>query len=43
LALTTDFRTVVGEVVSQYLGNKDLRTVFPGFEGQPNQFVKFLG
>jgi uncharacterized protein (DUF1501 family) len=43
LAVTTDFRTVLGEVVSKYLGNKDLRTVFPGFEGQPNQFVKLLG
>jgi uncharacterized protein (DUF1501 family) len=43
LAITTDFRTVLSEVVSQYLGNKDLRTVFPGFEGQPGQFVKFLG
>lgn len=32
LAVTTDFRTVLGEVVSQYLGNHDLRTVFPGFE-----------
>ncbi|MGO9541037.1 MAG: DUF1501 domain-containing protein [Terriglobales bacterium] len=43
LALTTDFRLVLGEVVSRYLGNKDLRTVFPGFEGQPEQFVKLLG
>jgi uncharacterized protein (DUF1501 family) len=43
LAITTDFRMVLSEVVSQYLGNKDLRTVFPGFEGQPGQFVKFLG
>jgi uncharacterized protein (DUF1501 family) len=43
LAVTTDFRTVLGEVVSKYLGNKDLRTVFPGFEGPPNQFVKLLG
>src|SRR5208337_2121454 len=43
LALTTDFRLVLGEVVSQYLGNKDLKTVFPGFEGQSEQFVKFLG
>jgi hypothetical protein len=30
-------------VVSRYLGNKDLQTVFPGFEGQPGQFVKVLG
>ncbi len=43
LALTTDFRLVLGEVVSRYLGNRDLRTVFPGFEGQPGQFVKLLG
>jgi uncharacterized protein (DUF1501 family) len=43
LALTTDFRLVLGEVVSRYLGNKDLQTVFPGFEGQPGQFVKVLG
>jgi len=33
LAVTTDFRTVVGEVVSRYLGNKDLKAVFPGFTG----------
>ncbi|HLX84136.1 MAG TPA: DUF1501 domain-containing protein [Terriglobales bacterium] len=43
LAVTTDFRMVLSEVISQYLGNKDLKTVFPGFEGQPAQFLKFLG
>jgi uncharacterized protein (DUF1501 family) len=43
LAVTTDFRLVLSEVVSRYLGNKDLREVFPGFEGQPDQFVKLLG
>jgi uncharacterized protein (DUF1501 family) len=43
LAVTTDFRLVLSEVVSKYLGNRDLKTVFPGFEGQPNQFLKFLG
>ncbi len=43
LAVTTDFRLVLSEVVSQYLGNKDLKTVFPGFEGQPGQFVRYLG
>jgi uncharacterized protein (DUF1501 family) len=42
LAVTTDFRTVLSEVVSRYLGNKDLRMVFPGFEDRPDQFVKFL-
>src|SRR5437016_7440397 len=43
LAVTTDFRLVLSEIVSQYLGNKDLRTVFPGLEGQPGQFVRLLG
>ena len=42
LAVTTDFRTVVGEVVSTYLGNKDLKTVFPGFEDVAS-FPNFLG
>ena len=43
LAMTTDFRLVLSEVVSQYLGNKDLKTVFPGFENQSGQFLKLLG
>src|SRR5258706_6603868 len=43
LAVTTDFRLVLSEVVSQYLGNKDLRTVFPGFENQSGKFLKLLG
>ena len=32
LAVTTDFRLVLCEAVSQYLGNHDLKDVFPGFE-----------
>ena len=43
LAVTTDFRLVLSEVVSQYLGNKDLSTVFPGFENQSGQFLKLVG
>jgi uncharacterized protein (DUF1501 family) len=43
LAVTTDFRLVLSEVVSRYLGNKDMKEVFPGFEGQPGQFVRLLG
>jgi uncharacterized protein (DUF1501 family) len=42
LAVTTDFRLVLSEAVSQYLGNHDLRNVFPGYE-QPGQFLKILG
>jgi len=42
LAITTDFRLVLSEVVSNYLGNKDLKTVFPGFENTTN-FLRLLG
>jgi uncharacterized protein (DUF1501 family) len=43
LAITTDFRRVLGEAVSAHLGNKSLNQVFPGFENQPGDFLKFLG
>jgi len=42
LALTTDFRRVLSEVVSRHLGNRNLGAVFPGFEGN-QQFLKLLG
>jgi hypothetical protein len=32
LAVTTDFRTVLSELVSGHLGQKDLSAVFPGFQ-----------
>ncbi len=38
LDLTTDFRDVLGELVSTYMGNRDLRTVFPGYGGGPEKF-----
>jgi uncharacterized protein (DUF1501 family) len=31
LDLTTDFRTVCGEVISRHLGQKELSKIFPGF------------
>ncbi|MBV9506555.1 MAG: DUF1501 domain-containing protein [Acidobacteriia bacterium] len=37
LALTTDFRDVLGELVARHLGNPTLRGVFPGYD------PKFLG
>ena len=37
LALTTDFRDVLGELVASHMGNANLKAVFPGY--QP----KFLG
>ncbi|HMI52414.1 MAG TPA: DUF1501 domain-containing protein [Candidatus Saccharimonadales bacterium] len=33
LALTTDFRAVVGEILTKHMGVKDLAPVFPGFSG----------
>jgi uncharacterized protein (DUF1501 family) len=35
LDLTTDFRTVCGEVISSHLGQKDLSRIFPGFRFSP--------
>ncbi len=43
LALTTDFRQVIGEAVARHLGNKNLDQVFPGFDNQPGKFLKLLG
>ncbi len=42
LALTTDFRRVLGEAVSRHLGNRDLATVFPGFDNNERRFPGLL-
>src|ERR1035437_8750430 len=34
LALTTDFRDVLGELVSRPLGHRSLKTVFPGYDSK---------
>jgi uncharacterized protein (DUF1501 family) len=38
LALTTDFRSVVGEILTKHLGAKDLAPVFPGFTADARKF-----
>jgi len=43
LAVTTDFRRVLGEAVSHHLGNTHLERVFPGFDNQPSKFPGYLG
>ena len=43
LALTTDFRTVLGEAVYKQIGNKDLGRVFPGFDDPPKNFLGLIG
>jgi uncharacterized protein (DUF1501 family) len=40
LALTTDFRTVLGELIDRHLGDHQLQLVFPGFS---NNRANFLG
>ena len=42
LAVTTDFRAVLGEVVSGHIGNKDIAKVFPGYPGGPADFRGFM-
>lgn len=42
LALTTDFRQVIGEAVSRHLGNHNLAQVFPAYDNQPAKFLNFL-
>ena len=43
LALTTDFRDVLGEAVYRHLGNRSIQSVFPGYDGSPAKFRGFLG
>jgi uncharacterized protein (DUF1501 family) len=38
LALTTDFRLIVSEILDRHLGVTDLKTVFPGFEADRRHF-----
>jgi uncharacterized protein (DUF1501 family) len=42
LALTTDFRTVVSEILVRHLGVKDLAPVFPGFDSNPGKFTGLM-
>jgi uncharacterized protein (DUF1501 family) len=38
LALTTDFRSVVSEILAKHIGVTDLKAVFPGFDADPRRF-----
>ena len=42
LAVTTDFRTVLGEALYRHLGSRDLDKVFPGFQNRPDRFLGIL-
>ena len=43
LAVTTDFRRVLGEAVDRHLGNSKLDQVFPGFGDQAGKFLRYMG
>ena len=37
LNVTTDFRTVLAELVNKRMGNQEIASVFPGFTGAQNR------
>jgi uncharacterized protein (DUF1501 family) len=39
LAVTTDYRSVLSEIMTKHLGNSNLGTVFPGFANDPRQYL----
>ncbi|HUO33688.1 MAG TPA: DUF1501 domain-containing protein [Candidatus Acidoferrum sp.] len=38
LAVTTDYRSVLGEILARHMGETNLASVFPGFANDPRQF-----
>jgi uncharacterized protein (DUF1501 family) len=42
LAVTTDFRSVLGEIVTKHLGNRDLGGLFLRFHNDPRKFLNIL-
>jgi len=39
LAVTTDYRSVLSEIMLKHMGDRDMKMVFPGFENDPRQFL----
>ncbi|HTR46037.1 MAG TPA: DUF1501 domain-containing protein [Verrucomicrobiae bacterium] len=42
LAVTTDYRSVIGEIMTKHLGARDLSAVFPGYSNDPQQFLNLV-
>ena len=42
LAVTTDFRDVLGEVATKHLGSKNLDRIFPRYDVKPSKFRGFI-
>src|ERR1700737_497760 len=43
LALTTDFRLVLSEILARHCGVTDLKPVFPGFDSSSHRFLGLIG
>ena len=39
LAVTTDYRSVLGEILSKHMGERNLKSIFPGYANDANQFL----
>jgi uncharacterized protein (DUF1501 family) len=39
LAVTTDYRSVLSEIMSKHLVGSNLKTVFPGFANDPGHYL----
>jgi uncharacterized protein (DUF1501 family) len=42
LAVTTDFRDLLGELLSRHLGDRELTKVFPGYASSASKFPGVL-
>ncbi|HEX4077058.1 MAG TPA: DUF1501 domain-containing protein, partial [Candidatus Acidoferrales bacterium] len=42
LAVTTDYRSVLSEIMMKHMGDRDMTTVFPGFENDARQFLGLI-
>ncbi len=42
LAVTTDFRSALGEIIYSHLGMRNLPAVFPGFDNSTSKFLNFI-
>jgi uncharacterized protein (DUF1501 family) len=42
LAVTTDYRSVLSEILTKHVGNRDLAKVFPGFDATPKNYLNLI-
>jgi uncharacterized protein (DUF1501 family) len=42
LAVTTDYRSVLGEILTMHVGSRDLKGVFPAYANDPKQFLGLI-